>query len=167
MRLSKSLYTAVSAFVLIMLPASSCGGFTVTGEETSPGNYAFVLQGMAGDPVQTRTTGSFNILDFKIDLPGIVIFSASGDISDGTIAMTPTLFGWTAPAAANTFDPTGVHAQLVTLEGDAGAVIETIGWEFASEEALNGTVVLVPEPASVILLGLGTLGLGRRQRCRV
>ncbi len=160
---------ACSAVVLLLTVSTSYADFTVTGVETSPGNYSFLLQGMPGDPIQHRTTGMFEILDFRIDVPGVLIGTPMGTIFDGTNTMTASLFGWTAgPGTFDEFDPGGVNAQWVSLQADPGVPIDTIPWTFVSQENLNGFARSIPEPsvvASCFCLGsICFLGCSRRKR---
>ena len=104
--------------------ATSQADFMVTGEETAPGTYTFVLQGMPGDPIQNRTVGQFEILDFRIDVPGgVVIGTPSGTIFDGTNTMMPTLFGWTAGPVADAEELAALPAATISSANAASSTV--------------------------------------------
>jgi hypothetical protein len=160
---------AVIAIVVAVSASKAHANFMVFGEEPSAGNYSFTLVGMPGDPVQDRRLAVPTVLEFAIDLPGLVIITPAGNISDGVNSLTPTLFGWTA-VGFDSFAPAGVNSVVITASGDAGTDLTTVVWRFHSEQTPNPPTTglfgfvktgdpVVPEPSSIALLGMGGLAL--------
>jgi hypothetical protein len=148
-------------------------------ETSTPGTYSFTFAQGSGpaDPIQNRGIVPLN---FKIDLPGFVIFSPTGTMSDGTTSFSPGLSGWgDISGMATSINPNLINSGNsgpLTAMGDSGIDFDSVAvrWSFTSSGSfenpttnLTGFVVqAVPEPSSFAMFGMGLACLARRRRLR-
>jgi hypothetical protein len=112
---------------------------------------ATTLYSPAGDPVNGPFTDIFGIASTDSGL--VLAFTTGGGTPEGPEAYG-TAFG---PILEDTGDQTGLPASYdATYNLDPG--LQAAGWTATFTESPNGPVV--PEPASLTLLGLGAMGLG-------
>ena len=172
---SRSILFLCSAAIWLLIPASqSDAAIAVFGDETSPGNYSFTFQQVAGiDPIQTK---SFVPINFTFDETTFTVNfgSPTGTISDGTVTLNPGGTGWADSGAANSFNPNLIiGGTTITATSTAGIDFANtvVNWRFTSAEFFGGTpltgrVFAVPEPSFAGMLFLSSAVLLARRRTR-
>ena len=131
----------------------SVGGATIIGEAGSGtlvmngGTLTSTWQVLFGN---AGGTGHVQLDGGTMDVHSLIMTSGTMDITGGLLKMK-----WDYTPSINAF----VAAGLITGYGGSGSVV--VEYDTATEYTM---VTAVPEPATMMLLGLGGLGLLRRKR---
>ncbi len=124
-------------------PSGLDGVITVSG--LLPGTYSVYLYGLAPDSVTDLTQ-----------------FSVNGSVEGGFV----NVGGAIGPADSflDTYLVPTTHAIFTKTIGVAEDLIINVGNRGGEFETVNGIQIVIPEPGSICLLGLGALAMFRRRR---
>lgn len=139
---------------------SRLGQLTLDSSDATASNGASVqLRGLNWN-AGTISRGSSNM----ITTGGELAINGNTSLGGGTVAAVEGFFDWYAPTPGQIYQlvsASSLSAQSVSF--DLPALSGNLRWD-TSTFATNGSIQAVPEPTSLMLLGLGSLGLLTRRR---